>query len=71
VKEAFGVKCDASQPQSAPDVMAWDSAARTNLSRLRDKAVRYEKHGGDFAETGWVFGGYKSAPHARPAKPDA
>jgi len=50
VKEAFGVKCDAAQAQSAPDLMAWDSAARANLSRLRDKgivAVRYEKHGCD------------------------
>lgn len=48
VKEAFGVKCDAFQAQSAPDLMAWDSAARANLSRLRDKgvvAVRYEKKG--------------------------
>ena len=48
VKEAFGVKCDAVQAQTAPDLMAWDSAARANLSRLRDKgivAVRYEKRG--------------------------
>lgn len=54
VKEAFGAKCDASQvqPQSAPDLMAWDSAARANLSRLRDKgivAVRYEKKGCDIS----------------------
>lgn len=50
VKEAFGVKCDAFQAQTAPDLMAWDAAARANLSRLRDKgivAVRYEKRGCD------------------------
>ncbi len=50
VKEAFGAKCEAVQAQSAPDLMAWDAAARANLSRLRDKgivAVRYEKRGCD------------------------
>ena len=41
VKEAFGVKCDAVQAQTAPDLMAWDSAARANLSRLRDKGIPF------------------------------
>lgn len=49
-KELFGVKCDAFQAQEAPDLMAWDSAARANLDRLRKSGVvvvRYEKKGCD------------------------
>lgn len=49
-KELFGVKCDAFQAQEAPDLMAWDAAARANLDRLRRSGVvvvRYEKKGCD------------------------
>lgn len=50
VKEAFGVRCDAVRAQEAPDLMAWDPAARANLDRLRKAgvvAVRYEAKGCD------------------------
>lgn len=50
LSEALGVRCDAVQPQAAPDLMAWDSAARANLDRLRKQgvvAVRYEGKGCD------------------------
>lgn len=50
VKEAFGVRCDAVRAQEAPDLMAWDPAARANLDRLRKSgvvAVRYEAKGCD------------------------
>lgn len=48
--EAFGVRCEAVKPQEAPDLMAWDSAARANLDRLRKQgvvAVRYNGKGCD------------------------
>ncbi|HEX3769364.1 MAG TPA: hypothetical protein VHV30_00800 [Polyangiaceae bacterium] len=41
-------KCVNGQPSSTPDLMAWDSVSRLNLSRLRNQgivAVRYQAHG--------------------------
>ena len=40
--------CGAGAGQDAPDLMAWDAAARANLSQLRKRgvvAVRYERSG--------------------------
>ena len=50
LSEALGARCDGVKPQEAPDLMAWDSAARANLDRLRKQgvvAVRYEGKGCD------------------------
>ncbi len=44
----MGSRCDGVKAQEAPDLMAWDSAARANLDRLRKQgvvAVRYEGKG--------------------------
>jgi hypothetical protein len=43
-------QCVGGHPSTTPDLMAWDSESRLNLSRLRNSgivAVRYQAHGCD------------------------
>jgi hypothetical protein len=42
----LGSRCDGEKAREAPDLMAWDSAARANLDRLRKQGVVAVRYGG-------------------------